>query len=55
MSQETFCATLRVPKAIRLAVAQAARTERRSINSFVLQAIEQRLRRVRPAKRKQPA
>ena len=55
MSQQTVSATLRLPKAIRLAVKKAARTERRSINAFVLKAIEQRLRSVRHAKRKQPA
>lgn len=55
MSQETVSATLRVPKSIRLAVEKAARTERRSINAFVLKAIEQRLRSVHRAKRKQPA
>lgn len=55
MSHATVLTTVRIPEAIRDAVEEAAKVERRSMNSFIVCVLEEKLKEKSKTKRKQPA
>jgi hypothetical protein len=54
VSQATVSTTVRFPESVRVAVEEAAKVERRSMNSFIVHVLEEKLKEQPKRKRKQP-